>query len=202
VTDFGLKAKDRDIRGSFEMHIFDLYEYHLYIHNMIGYLSESVLSGFTLCSIFLILLPAALYRLHDSLDRTACSLAILAGIIIFISMLLNLYTQDYRVQYIPRLLIAPVLLLVLTQILWFQKIRKIRWLRLLTATLLLICLHFPQLIIWVVSAHRDYLPSSFSVAFSTLICDLLLRLIVFFALLASFHLLRGRLFLNSRRQQY
>jgi hypothetical protein len=82
------------------------------------------------------------------------------------------------------------------QLFWIQRIGQLKVMRVLSALLILFSLHVEKWIILITSLHRDYIPSSWTMAPNyeyLLIYDSVLNLAIFAAVLAGVHYMRMKL---------
>lgn len=175
----------------------------------------AILFGFGVYSIlFLIgrpMLSESKKPIMDKFDNSACLVAAFVGAIYLIGGLTSLiieyatlkmqvegFTMKDRLfgKYWIWYWIQPTFYL-FSQLLWFKKIRKIKFVRFIVALLLITSIE--SLIIYLTSLHRDYLPSSWSMPISARIMDWLISLGLFGATTTIFHLIKTKLKVNNMR---
>jgi hypothetical protein len=169
----------------------------------------SILFGFGAYSIiFLIgrpMLTESRKSIMDKFDNSACIMAAFIGAMYLIGgltcLIIGYLTVKMQVEgftmkdrffgkYWIWYWIQPTFYLI-SQLLWFKKIRKLKLVRFIVALLLIISIE--NLVICITSLHRDYLPSSWSMPISARITDWLINLGLFIATTTIFHLIKTRL---------
>jgi molybdopterin-containing oxidoreductase family membrane subunit len=170
---------------------------------------EAILFGFGVYSIiFLIVRPMlsdSKKAILDKFDNSACLVAAIVGAFYLAGGLTSLiieyttvkkqvegFTMKDRLfgQYWIWYWIQPTFYL-FCQLLWFKKIRKMKFVRFIVALLLITSIE--SLVIYLTSIHRDYLPSSWSTPISARIMDWLISLGLFGATTILFHLIKTKL---------
>lgn len=170
---------------------------------------EALLFGFGVYSIlFLIsrpMLSEPKKSMMDKFDNSACLIAAFVGAIYLIGGLASLIIENATVKmqiegftmkgrlfgkYWIWYWIQPSFYL-LSQLLWFKKIRKMKFVRFIVAILLIISIE--SLVIYLTSLHRDYLPSSWSIPISARITDWLISLGLFGATTTIYHIVKTKI---------
>lgn len=152
---------------------------------MIEVISYTLIHGFSLYSLVLFITRLFFSRITkekaERLDLSACQIAALSGSVYLILFIINILSME---RYALPIWIGPLCILCL-QVLWFEKLRKLIWLRLLLGCLLLFS---PEdWVIFLTSINRDYLPSTWSIPIYNQIRFLLTDTIIFITAVTSFH---------------
>lgn len=170
---------------------------------------ESILVGFGIYSILFSLFRNRLEKwnneLSESIDSLACILFSLGGIFLIGQSLIELICSFTHVQdnyeqfrlskiiqgpYILTNWVRPILLLMLTQLLWFKKIKRSRFIRFTIGIIMM--LPFEKLVITITSLHRDYLPSLWKMQnISNIILDRAINLFVFVLIFWVVYYIKG-----------
>ena len=168
-------------------------EQNEYLYWITEILRVDVIYAFGLYSIVLFSLRLILKRktFLNQLDQTACWVVITAGIIFTIVWLVNLllsylqletdldkaaFEQRMFGKYWLGYWLQPVFWIALTQLLWFNSIRKRLLFRMIISFFML--LSFERIVIIITSLHRDYLPSSWSLGIGLTFWDVLLNILL------------------------
>lgn len=174
---------------------------------------EAILFGFGVYSImFLIGRP----MLSDSkkaiivkFDNSACFVAALVGAFYLVGGLTSViveyttvkkqvegFTMKDRLfgQYWIWYWIQPTFYL-FSQLLWFKKIRKMKFVRFIVALILVTSIE--SLVIYFTSLNRDYLPGSWSTPISMRIMDWLISIGLFGATTTIFHIIKTKVKVNN-----
>jgi len=147
----------------------------------------------------------------DGFDNSACLVAALVGALYLIggltSLIIEYVTVKMQVEgftmkdrlfgkYWILYWVQPTFYL-FSQLMWFKKIRKIKFVRFIVALLLMTSIE--SLVIYLTSLHRDYLPSSWSMPISERIIDWLISLGLFGVTTIIFHLIKTKLKVYNMR---
>lgn len=168
-----------------------------------------ILSGFGVYSIvFLIgrpVLSESKKSIIDNFDHSACLVAAFIGAIYLISVVVNLIFQFSMVKtHFEDFTISEILFgkywfyfwiqpafYSSSQLLWFKKIRKKKYVRFITALLMITSVE--SLIIFFTSFNQDYLPSSWSITSSVRIKYWLISIGLFGVTTALFHFIKTKI---------
>lgn len=177
---------------------------------------EAILFGFGFYSILFLfgrpMLSESKKSIMDRFDNSACIIAAFSSTLYLIGGLTSLiieYTtvkmqvQGFTMQdrlfgkYWIWYWIQPTFYL-FSQLLWFKKIRKMKFIRFIVALILISSIE--SIVIYLTSLHRDYLPSSWSTPISERISDWLISLGLFGMTTTIFHLIKTKLKVYNMRQ--
>lgn len=177
---------------------------------MIQQSTASLFFGFGIYTLLLIL--ALQFRkgktdIINQFDQSVCLMIPIVFIIFILTTIIDLMIQYNQVwntsefdvlytrvfgKYWLGYWIQPILFLS-SQLLWFQHVRKNVWIRLFIGIVLLISVE--QIIIYLTSLHREYLPSTWSITLSDRILSWTVDFISFLVIGILFHFLRKKLLL-------
>lgn len=134
---------------------------------MIQIISYSLVHGFALYSLIGFIASFFLSETNQQkikrFDLSACQIGAIGGFIYLATASVSTLGLG---RYAPVIWIQ-LLMILSVQLVWSDKLRTLKWLRLLIACLLLFSLE--GWIIMITSTHRDYMPSTWSIPFLTLL---------------------------------
>lgn len=156
---------------------------------MIQSISYSVLHGFAIYSVIGFIANFFLSETNKEkltfFDLSASQIGALAG---FIYLAMSAVSTLELGRYAPVIWIH-LLMILSVQLVWSDKLRKLKWLRLLIAILLLFSVE--GWIIMITSMHRDYMPSAGSLPFGTFIGMWFIDLGIFAFVSGLFHYIKS-----------
>ena len=156
---------------------------------MIQALSYSLVHGFALYSLISFItgffLSETKQQKINRFDLSACQIGAIGGFIYLATTSISTLGLG---RYAPVIWIQ-LLMILSVQLVWSEKLRTLKLLRLLIACLLLFSLE--GWIIMITSVHRDYMPSTWSIPFTTLLKFWLMDLGIFAIASGLFHWIKS-----------
>ena len=156
---------------------------------MIQAITYSLLHGFAVYSLIGLIVNLFLSEINRQkaarFDYSAWQIGALAGFIyLALSAIPLLSLGRYSIP-----IWIHLLLLLSVQLLWFGKLHTIKWLRVLIAIMLLFSVE--GWLIMITSAHRDYLPGTWTIPFWAQMQMLVTDLLLFSAISILFHWIKS-----------
>lgn len=175
---------------------------------MIETILKSLFVGFGIYTLILLLFKQILSKPTkieiEKFDNSACTIIPVIGLIYLINWVGTLFLQYSNIedptevyQMKNRLFgsywfgywLAQSLFLS-SQLLWFKKLRKITWIRILIALTFIVSIE--SILVHLTSLHREYLPSSWSMSLSAKIVEWIYSLGIFSVVSITFHQIKKR----------
>ena len=142
------------------------------------YLLECIFTGFGIYSILFSFFPKKKTELDENVilfDQTACITFSINGLFFFLFSICV-----HNVETTHMYLIIPTVYLIITQITWYKKVRKTKFIRAFIGLCMLFS--FEKYVIIITSLHRDYLPAWHNYYFSTTLISYNIYFLVFLSI--------------------
>jgi hypothetical protein len=173
-------------------------------------ITDNIFIGYGIFSITYILVCIFIknHAFIDKLDESSNKIIIFSGLIYFLLWMIGMYfsfkeinSEEEKYRLLNRMFgpywfgywLQPVLWILITQLMWFKKIRRLKILRIVMSVILAV--PFEKVVILITSLHRDYVPAShvsyFSV--SVVIIGIFAYLVLYSILVTIFYLISEKI---------